>query len=112
MRSFGRRIRPGAGLLRGTVQTIWIATAPLSAAANTAVAVRAGCAARRPPNSNQTIVDGPSQNNDDGTALFPAASLPPAGRSQRRGSGMRLLVSSDVLKNRQRSRCQRRSEPG
>jgi len=24
MRSFGRRIRPGAGLLRGTVQTIWI----------------------------------------------------------------------------------------
>jgi len=60
MRSFGRRIRPGVGLLRGTIQTIWIARAPLRAAATTAVAATAvaikavataaGYAARRPPN--------------------------------------------------------------
>ena len=127
MRSLGRRIRPGVGLLRGMVQTIWIARAPLTAAAITApaitapaiaapaitaAAIPAGCAARRPPNSNQTIVDGPSQNNDAVTALSRAASLRPAWRSQRRGCGMRLLMPSDVLQNRQRSRCQRRSKPG
>lgn len=67
MRSFGRRIRPGVRLLRGTVQTIWIAIAPL-----TAVALLAGYAPRCPPNFDQTIVDGPSQNNDDVTALCPA----------------------------------------